>query len=290
MGFTSFASADSSDEWLVLQTSAGTLIAELDFEHAPQTSEQIRKWVQLGLYDSIPVSRIEPGFVVQFAEVSARATPLTASERSSLKTLALEASPQSLRHLRGTLSLAHQENQPNTGGTSFSILLASAPHLDGQFTAFGRLVKGDEVLTAISEAPTGREAHPSIPIVILHAFMAPRTAIENNPNVTTPVNETWRRTQNERFDRTRSELTQNFKRARGILVALALLFIVTFGFQFYSRVRSIASILAAASGAGFFLYSFQYLSLFSGIATSALFIALVFYFRLMSRFENRNPR
>lgn len=290
-GLNSGAIASSpEDEWLVIQTNAGTLIFELDFVHASKTSNQIRTLVQLGVYDSVPVARIEPKFVVQFADASARATSLNASQRAALKPIELEVSNGSLRHVRGTLSLAHDDHRPNGGMTSFSIMLAEAQHLDGRFTAFGRLMKGDEVLTAISQVPTDSAARPTFSISIIRAFFAPRTAIENNPAVETKVNEGWRKSTYEKAERHRTDLKKRFDEDRRGLLALLLVFAVSMGVALTSRFRRSASTVAAVSGAGFFLLAFQYVALMNGVTSASLFAVLFVYFRLMSRFENRSSR
>ncbi|HEX6176940.1 MAG TPA: peptidylprolyl isomerase, partial [Thermoanaerobaculia bacterium] len=78
-----------------------------------------------------------------------REVPMTEAQRATIKQIPLEAS--AVRHTRGVLSLAHGDD-PNSGETSFSILLADAPHLDGKFTVFGILEDSDAALRAIEGA------------------------------------------------------------------------------------------------------------------------------------------
>jgi len=58
------------------------------------------------------------------------------------------------KHTRGVLSMARSRD-PNSAGSQFFLCLADAPHLDGQYTAFGKLIKGDDVLGKIGDLPTG---------------------------------------------------------------------------------------------------------------------------------------
>ena len=93
--------------------------------------------------------RVEPRFVAQTATADDRELPLTEEQRAIIRPIALEAGGP--RHQRGVLSLAHGDD-PDSGETSFSILLADAPHLDGQFTTFGVIIDSDEVLQRIEQS------------------------------------------------------------------------------------------------------------------------------------------
>ena len=109
---------------------------------------QFLRLARAGVYDSVYFYRVEQGFVAQTATADDREVPLTAAQRAIIRPIPLEASP--VRHTRGVLSLAHGDD-PNSGETSFSILLADAPHLDGKYTIFGRLEGGDAALRALEE-------------------------------------------------------------------------------------------------------------------------------------------
>ncbi len=132
-----------------MQTNAGTLTLELFPDSAPKTVEQFVKLVRAGVYDGAYFYRLDRGFVLQTSEPQTeRATPLTAEQRALIHPLALEA--MTLVHRRGVLSLAHRDD-PNSGETSFSILLGDAPHLDGKYTIFGMLQGSEEVLEQIEQ-------------------------------------------------------------------------------------------------------------------------------------------
>jgi hypothetical protein len=73
-----------------------------------------------------------------------------------------------LRHRRGTLSMARHDGRPDSGETSFSILLGDAPHLDGNYTVFGHLEAGADVLDLI-ERVARRGNQPVMPIVVRRA-------------------------------------------------------------------------------------------------------------------------
>mmetsp|Transcript_65402 Transcript_65402/g.206693 ORF Transcript_65402/g.206693 Transcript_65402/m.206693 type:complete len:174 (-) Transcript_65402:209-730(-) len=110
----------------------------------------------LGAYTTNHIFRVDKGFVAQIADVNGgRTAPMMGALREEAsKTVPGEFS--SVPHTRGILSMA-RFTDPNSGTSSFSILLGNAPHLDGQYAVFGMLTKGDEVLTALEQLPTKRE-------------------------------------------------------------------------------------------------------------------------------------
>lgn len=282
------ARAEVTDPMLLLQTDAGTMFFELDTEFTPKTAEHIRKLVEAGVYDSVPFTRIERDFVVQTSDASERLYPLAANQRELLKPIALETSPGASRHVRGSLSLAHEDGKPDSGVSSFSILLAESRHLDGEYTVFGKLVRGEQVLQALSEITTDEKSRPKTPVRIIKAYIVPRGSVENNPDVSTPVNSTWLKTNQDRIAKETALLTENRKSDAWLLGSLALLFLISLGSLFHSSLRRFALLVSFLSGAGFFMTGLKYVPLMNDWQISLSFLALVFYFRLMSRFENSN--
>jgi cyclophilin family peptidyl-prolyl cis-trans isomerase len=149
-------------ERVLLRTKQGDVLVAL-FSDAPQTARQFLHLASSGVFDGTRFLRAEPGFVVQVGAPATRRTPLTPAQRAQIHKLPLEVSPV-LRHRRGSLSLAHPRNQPDSGDTSFAILLADAPQLDGQYTVFGEVERGMEVIDAISRVETGWDHAPTVSI------------------------------------------------------------------------------------------------------------------------------
>ena len=139
---------------VTIVTTGGTLTARLLPAEAPQTVSQFLRLVDARVFDSVYFYRVEKNFVAQTAMAEDREVPMTDAQRATIKQIPLEAS--AVRHTRGVLSLAHGDD-PNSGETSFSILLAEAPHLDGKYTVFGVLEDSDEALRAI-EATYNQQA------------------------------------------------------------------------------------------------------------------------------------
>jgi cyclophilin family peptidyl-prolyl cis-trans isomerase len=138
-------------ERIILTTPAGDVVLALYPDVAPRHGEQVLRLVRLGVYDSTHFSRIEPGFVAQLSTALDRTTPLTEEQRAAIHPLAAEFS--TLHHRRGVLSMAHVDGDPDSGETSFSVLLGEAPHLDGKYTVFGQVESGMEVFDEMLNVP-----------------------------------------------------------------------------------------------------------------------------------------
>ena len=161
-------------ERIVLHTVAGDIVLALYPEVAPAHVKQILTLTRLGLYDTTDFPRVHPGFVAQVSNHYARKIPPTEEQKAAIQYLPLEASPQ-LHHRRGILSMAREDNKPDSAQTSFSILLGDAPHLDGQYTIFGHVERGMEVTDEFLRAlpPVAPGATPKTqPVVRLEIVKA----------------------------------------------------------------------------------------------------------------------
>ena len=110
---------------------------------------------ELGVYSGTAFHRVKPGFVVQTGLTSTRTAPLTERQRSWVKNLQPEFNDTP--HVRGTVSMARLE-APDSAQTSFFVVLAPQPSLDRQYTVFGRVVAGMDVIDAMEKVPVNGEA------------------------------------------------------------------------------------------------------------------------------------
>jgi len=141
---------------VVFQTTYGDIEFGFYPDVAPKTVAHIMKLVRLGGYNTNHFFRVDRGFVAQVADViGGREAPLNAEQRAEgEKTVPGEFSK--VKHIRGILSMGRYSD-PDSAGSSFSMLLGNAPHLDGQYAVFGKVTKGDEVLSKLEELPTRKE-------------------------------------------------------------------------------------------------------------------------------------
>jgi cyclophilin family peptidyl-prolyl cis-trans isomerase len=138
-------------ERVVLHTDAGDIVVALYPKVAPRNAEQFLRLARAGLLDTSSFFRIEPGFVAQ-VDARQRSAVTTREQLAAMIDVPRELSTKAL-HKRGVLSMAYVDGKPDGGGTSFSILLGDSPHLDGQYTAFGEVVHGMDVVDTIAAAP-----------------------------------------------------------------------------------------------------------------------------------------
>lgn len=130
-----------------LKTNAGPITIELDPSVAPVTCTQMYKLFTTHAFDGTPFCNYSPSYVVQvaLAEDKAEGHPAISDKlKQELRRVPLEiptTSPGALRHRKGAISLARDPQQAENGSSSFSIMLADAPHLDRDYTSFGKIVE-----------------------------------------------------------------------------------------------------------------------------------------------------
>ncbi len=145
------------NERVVVQLPYGEVVLGFYKEEAAKTADHILKAFQLGLYDTNHVFRVDKNFVAQIADcdTNRRAGLNPTQKEHARKKIKGEHVGQAIRHRKGTLSMARFDD-PDSGTTSFSILLGNAPHLDGKYCQFGELISGFEVLDKLQELETTR--------------------------------------------------------------------------------------------------------------------------------------
>lgn len=149
----------------------GDLVLALYPDVAPQHVAQLLRLVRLGVYDQALFSRVFPGYLVEIGDVRSRPVPLTPEQQAAIHRLNAEADPM-LQPRRGIVTMARHGSDPNSAETSFAILLGDAPQLQGTYTIFGRLERGDDVLDAIAVSGVDAEHRPLTPIIIERAEVA----------------------------------------------------------------------------------------------------------------------
>ena len=145
------ATVDQMRRDVLLHTSLGDITLEMDPDLAPEHVRNFLKLVESGWYDHTAFHRIIPGFVIQGGVGSTRTDHKPHPADKWVHKLKGEFSRTAL-HIRGALSMA-RTSDPDSADTSFFIVLAPAPHLDGKYTIFGKMVDGFDTLELIEKAP-----------------------------------------------------------------------------------------------------------------------------------------
>lgn len=120
--------------------------AELYPEIAPKTVENFVNLVKSGFYDGLTFHRVIPGFMIQGGCPKGNGTG--GPGYTIVGEFAMNGFTNNLKHTTGVLSMA-RSMMPNSAGSQFFIMVDDAPHLDGQYAAFGKLIEGIEVALEI---------------------------------------------------------------------------------------------------------------------------------------------
>lgn len=139
---------------VVIETDFGPITVELYPDRAPNHVRNFLRLAAAGVYDGISFHRVVLGFVIQTGYMPSRRDPLTERQQRLVQTL--EPEFNGTRHVRGTLSMARGED-PASASTSFFICTDVATELDDQYTAFGGVVDGLDVVSLIESVETGGE-------------------------------------------------------------------------------------------------------------------------------------
>jgi peptidyl-prolyl cis-trans isomerase B (cyclophilin B) len=140
-------------ELAIISTTEGDMVVEFWPDVAPGHVKNFTDLAKKGFYDGTAFHRVIKGFMIQGGD------PLTkdASKESAWGTgdpgYKIKAEFNKKSHVRGVLSMA-RSNHPDSAGSQFFICHGDPKFLDGQYTTFGKLIKGDDVLEKIGTTPT----------------------------------------------------------------------------------------------------------------------------------------
>lgn len=131
---------------VTIETNRGTIKVELYPEIAPNTVNNFISLVKKGFYDGTIFHRVIPGFMIQGGDPEG--TGMGGPGYGIKGEFAMNGFKNDLRHTTGVISMARSQ-RPNSAGSQFFIMVADAPHLDGQYAAFGKVIEGIEVAQEI---------------------------------------------------------------------------------------------------------------------------------------------
>jgi peptidyl-prolyl cis-trans isomerase B (cyclophilin B) len=135
----------------------GVMTLELYEDKAPVTTENFIKLAKEGFYDGLIFHRVIKGFMIQGGDPTG--TGMGGPGYQIKGEFASNGVKNDLRHTRGVISMA-RSMMPDSAGSQFFIMHKDAPHLDGQYAAFGKMTDGFDVLDAIATVATDRSDRP----------------------------------------------------------------------------------------------------------------------------------
>lgn len=148
---------------IIEMENGGVMKGELYEDIAPETVANFEKLAKENFYDGLTFHRVIPGFMIQGGCPDGNGTGGPGyTIKGEFNSNGFE---NNLKHTKGVLSMA-RAMMPNSAGSQFFIMVADAPHLDGEYAAFGKITEGLEVAADIVNVKTGRMDDPLEPVVI----------------------------------------------------------------------------------------------------------------------------
>lgn len=142
---------------LITMENGDEIKAELYPEAAPKTVENFLKLVDEKFYDGLIFHRVIKGFMIQGGDPTG--TGMGGSKDTIVGEFRANGFQNDLAHTRGVLSMA-RTNMPNSASSQFFIMHQDAPHLDGQYAAFGKVIEGMEAVDKIASVKTNWQDKP----------------------------------------------------------------------------------------------------------------------------------
>jgi peptidyl-prolyl cis-trans isomerase B (cyclophilin B) len=155
---------NSSNEVAVIKTSEGDMVVQFWTDAAPNTVENFKKLARQGFYDGTIFHRIVKAFMIQGGDPNSKDPAKENSYGEGGPGYNIKAEFNDHSHDRGVISMARGPD-PDSAGSQFFICLAPVHRLDHQYTTFGKLIKGQDVLEKIGDIPVTRNSmgEPSKP-------------------------------------------------------------------------------------------------------------------------------
>jgi peptidyl-prolyl cis-trans isomerase B (cyclophilin B) len=173
---------NSSNEVAVIKTSEGVMIVQFWTDAAPNTIDNFKKLARREFYDGTIFHRIVKGFMIQGGDPNSKDPAKENSYGEGGPGYNIKAEFNDHGHERGVISMARGPD-PDSAGSQFFICLAPVHRLDHQYTTFGKLIKGDDVLekigdTAVTKNSMGEPSKPTNRVMIESIKIAPADSVK----------------------------------------------------------------------------------------------------------------
>ena len=168
-----------ADEVAVIETKFGRMVIEFDIENSPIHAANFKKLAEAGYYDGITFHRIIPGFMIQGGDINSRDDDPT-NDGMGGPGYTVGAEIHSI-HKRGAIAAARTGNNINperrSSGSQFFICHVDIPHLDGEYTVYGKIIEGIEVVDKIAEVNTGPGDRPLEDVVMDRVYFTTKSEL-----------------------------------------------------------------------------------------------------------------
>ena len=173
---------NSANEVAVIKTSEGEMVAEFWPDVAPNTVENFKKLARSGFYDGTAFHRIVKGFMIQGGDPLTKDPAKESRYGTGDPGYKIKAEFNDRSHERGVLSMA-RSSDPDSAGSQFFICLANVSRLDHQYTTFGKIIKGDDVLgkigdTEVTMSDSGERSKPTKRVTVESIKIVPADSVK----------------------------------------------------------------------------------------------------------------
>ena len=170
-------STPATNEVAIIKTTEGDMVVEFWTDAAPKTIENFKTLAKKGFYDGTAFHRVIKGFMIQGGDPLTKDPSKEASWGTGDPGYKIKAEFNDHPHKRGVLSMA-RSNNPDSAGSQFFICHGDPAFLDHQYTTFGKLIKGDDVLEKIGTTPTHPQDRPDKRMGIISITIVPRDSVK----------------------------------------------------------------------------------------------------------------
>ncbi len=167
----------NTNEVAIINTTEGTMVIQFWTDAAPNTIANFKKLAEQGFYDGTCFHRVIKGFMIQGGDPLTKDPGKEDMWGTGGPGYQIKAEFNDHSHVRGVISMARSQD-PNSAGSQFFICDGNPTFLDHQYTTFGKLIKGDDVLTKIANTPTHPPDRPDKRIGIISIKIVPADAVK----------------------------------------------------------------------------------------------------------------
>jgi peptidyl-prolyl cis-trans isomerase B (cyclophilin B) len=172
---------NASSEVAVIKTSEGEMVVQFWTDAAPNTIENFKKLARSGFYDGTTFHRIVKGFMIQGGDPNTKDPAKESSYGAGGPGYKIKGEFNDHSHNRGVISMA-RETDPDSAGSQFFLCLGNVRRLDHQYTTFGKLIKGDDVLGKIGDTDVvfanGEKSKPTKRVTIESIKIVPASSVK----------------------------------------------------------------------------------------------------------------
>ena len=173
----SMSNPTNAAEVAIINTTEGTMVIQFWTDAAPDTIANFKKLANQGFYDGTAFHRVIKGFMIQGGDPNTKDASKENMWGMGDPGYKIKAEFNDHSHVRGVISMARSPD-PDSAGSQFFICDGNPTFLDHQYTTFGKLIKGDDVLEKIGTTPTHPQDRPDKRMGIISITIVPRDLVK----------------------------------------------------------------------------------------------------------------